>query len=507
MNRFLSFVSAACMAILYIVGCEPIADGGKIPAVTITKGEVTATTITFTVTATDAAECAYLLYGEGELSPERILSDGVAIEGNGRPTTVTGLTPETTYLVVAAARNSEGAVMTSIISLKTAKSSGNDDKPELPPHDPDAKVLEIERTTQGRWYDNTNYYVTLVATTGERLTLDFYTISETMSSYLPYGNYIVNATMDAYTICSDSSFILLSPEDDVEDGHFFTDGIVNISVRDGLYTLAFQLTYEVDGLSYIVEGEYNGLLSGAAVPEGDNEGVEKLIEVHEVEATSFRFTIHAEEGQYWRCSVVDKRVYDQYQSNPGAWVVSYGFMLDGTRTFNWENGKVCEHVAGLEMSVTSSTDYLILAALMDYSEGQENNLLGGVEVVQIRTKAEAAGVGSVDIVIKEVNTNDVLFDCTFSDDVWCCYVAMMETANLDEIKAGKYALVGYESFEECMLSLIPDLSHDNMRQFLEPQVNYRWDYLKYSTSYTICVKVEDMDKRVSYVEFEPFTTK
>jgi len=392
--------------------------------------------------------------------------------------------------------------------MKTAKGGGNNDnKPVEPPHDPDAKTLVIEKATEGRWYEDTNYYVTLLATTGERLILDFYTISETMSSYLPYGNYLVNATTNAYTICSESSFIVLSPEDDYEDGHLFTDGIVSIDIANGLYALAFQLTYEVDGLSYTVEGYYNGLLSGAAVPEGDNEGATKLIEVHEVGSTSFKFTIHAEAGQYWRCSVVDKRVYDQYQSNPGAWVVTSGFMLDGTRTFNWEDGKECEHVPGLKMSVTSSTDYLILAALMDYSEGEENNLLGGVEVVQIRTEAQEAGAATVDINIKEINANDILFDCTFGDDVWCCYVAMMETANLQEIKDGKYALAGYDSFEECMLSLIPGLHHDFMRQFIEPQIDYRWEYLKYGTSYTICVKVEDMDKRVSYVELEPFTTK
>ena len=144
---------------------------------------------------------------------------------------------------------------------------------------------------------------------------------------------------------------------------------------------------------------------------------------------------------------------------------------------------------------------------MDYSNGQENSLLGGVEIVQVRTEAEVAGSATVDIDIKEININDILFDCTLGDDVWCCYVAMMETANLQEIKDGKYAMAGYSSYEECMLSLIPALSHDSMRQFLESQVDYRWDYLKYNTSYTMCIKVVDMDNRANFVELEPFTTK
>ena len=182
-------------------------------------------------------------------------------------------------------------------------------------------------------------------------------------------------------------------------------------------------------------------------------------------------------------------------------------MLSGPLTFNWENGKECEYVPGYMMNVSSSTDYLILAALMDYSEGKENSLLGGVEIVQIHTTKESAGKGTVDITMKEVNVNDVVFDCVFGDDVWCCYVAMMETSNLEEIKAGKYLQAGYNSYEECMVSLIPALSHDSMRQFLTSQYDYKWDYLNYGTSYTMCVKVVDMNNGVTFIECDPFTTK
>lgn len=508
MNRLLRLATMVLCAILPMMGCEQeSSNGGNAPTIKLTAGKATSTTISFTITAEGASECAYLIYSDGELSAERILRDGIEVAGDGSTTTIQGLSPETTYLVVAAARNNSGTAMTTLTSMATTKANNDENTPVRPPQDPDARNLEIEKTMNGRWYSEDNYYVTLVATTGEHIILDFYTIPETMSSYLPYGNYTLNNTTNAYTVSTDSSLIDLNPENGYDDGYLFTEGTVSIDVQGGYYALYFHLTYTADDTPNIVEGFYNGLLSGATVPEGDNEGAKKLIEVHEVGATSFKFTIHAEAGQYWRCSVVDKRIYDQTASNPGAYVILHGFMLDGTRTFNWEDGKMCEDVPGLKMSVTSSTDYLILAALMDYSEGQENNLLGGVEVVQIRTEAQEAGTGTVDINIKEINANDIVFDCTLGDDVWCCYVAMMETVDLDEIKAGKYALAGYDSFEECMLSLIPGLSHDYMRQFIEPQVDYRWEHLKYGTSYTMCVKVEDMDKRVSYIELEPFTTK
>ena len=154
----------------------------------------------------------------------------------------------------------------------------------------------------------------------------------------------------------------------------------------------------------------------------------------------------------------------------------------------------------------SSTDYLILAALMDYDGGQENNLLGGVEIVQVRTKEAEAGTGTVDINIKEINKNDVVFDCVFGDNVWCCYVAMLPTQRIEEIKSGEYTQVGFTSYEECMIAFIPALSYDSKRQFMETTYDYKWDYLNYGTSYTMCVLVEDMNKGVTFIELEPFTT-
>jgi hypothetical protein len=58
-----------------------------------------------------------------------------------------------------------------------------------------------------------------------------------------------------------------------------------------------------------------------------------------------------------------------------------------------------------------------------------------------------------------------------------------------------------------MLSLVPGLSHDFMRQFLASQYDYKWDGLKYGTSYTPCIKVVDMNNGAKYIELEPFTTK
>ena len=492
----------------FAVGCNN-SDKDATAMLEILPVDTTASSITFVINV-EADECAYMLYDGENISVDTVLSEGTATDGG--VITIKDLQPKTKYYVVAAARSGKSIVMKPLM-METKESNGgggdnggNDDPFELPEIDGVENIV-IEKTKDGRWYEPYNYYVTFVRDNGDRIILDFYTLDETMSSYFPYGQYTFATNYHPFTIHSETSGYIPAGKSADGEGYLFTDGYVTVDVVNGYYAIYMLLTYEEDGVSKSIQGYYNGILSGASVPKGDDNGSEELIEVLEVGSTSFQFRINAEEGQYWRCSVVDKRVYDQYQSNPGAWVVTYGFMLDGTRTFNWENGKECEHVPGLIMEAMSSTDYIILAALMDTSEGQENSLLGGVEIVQVRTEEPAAGTGSVDINIKEINSNNVTFDCIFGENVWCCYVAILPTQRIEEIKSGEYAQVGFSSYEECMIAFIPALSHDSKRQFMATTYDYKWEYLNYNTSYTMCVLVEDMNKGVTFFEVEPFTTK
>ena len=516
MKNLFKLFFVALLAILSFASCETKKSEGGVPTIEIVAVTTTDTSLSFAVTATDASECAYMLFDGDIITAETVLSSGTAIAASG-VVEVESLEANTTYYVVAAARNANGEVLSNTLTMKTTDQGGNnngngdngggnnDDNFELPDIEGVENIV-ITKTKDGRWYEPYNYYVTFVRDNGDRIILDFYTLDETMSVYFPYGMYSFDTNYAPFTIHSETSGYIQNGKSADGEGYLFTDGYVSVDVVDGYYAIYMMLTYDEDGTQRTIQGYYHGILSGASVPEGDDTGSDELIEVLEVGSNSFSFRINAEEGQYWRCSVVDKRVYDLSSPNPGAWVVTYGFMLEGTLTFNWENGKVCEHVPGLVMEAMSSTDYIILAALMDVSDGQENSLLGGVEMVQVRTKAPAQGTGTVEIHIDEVNRNDVVFDCIFGDDVWSCYVAMMPTQRLEEIKGGEYALIGYTSYESCMISLIPALSHDSKRQFLETTLDYKWDCLNYNTTYTMCVLVEDMNKGIKFFECEPFTT-
>lgn len=510
-TNFIKFF-VAFVALLGFYACGDKDVPTAAPTIEIKESGKTSTSITFSVNAKGATECAYYLYDGDVISVDAVFANGVAIKANTKSVVVKNLESDTKYYIIAAAKNSVGATLSEpLIVITDADDNGgnngdggNDDPFELPEIDGVENIV-ITKTKDGRWYQPYNYYVTFVRDNGDRIVLDFYTLDETMSQYFPYGMYTFATDFYPYTINPETSGYFYAGKGDGE-GYHFTDGYVSVDVVGGYYAIYMMLTYDEEGVSKSIQGYYNGILSGASVPEGDNNGSKELITVHEVGSSSFRFSINAEPDQYWRCSVVDKRVYDQYQSNPGAWVVTYGFMLQGPLTFNWENGKICEYVPGLQMSVTSSTDYLIIAALMDYSEGKENSLLGGAEVVQIRTKAETAGTGRVDVTMKQINVNDVVFDCVFGDNVWSCYAAMLETANVEEVKAGAYVQFGYTSYEECMLSLVPDLSPEFKRQFMSSQYDYKWENLKYGTSYTLCIKVMDNNGGATYQEYGPFTT-
>lgn len=520
MKAFTKLLFVAFVAILGLVSCDKQT---VLPTIEIEKLGATEKTVIFRIEAKDASKVAYICSQEGfdTISAEKIMSECVAVKDFGSSVIVKGLQRNTKYYIAAAAQNDAGAVVSNIISITTkagssGDNSGEDDNPgsgdggndggfELPEIEGVENIV-ITKTKGGVWYEPYNYYVLFERDNGDIIQLDFYTLSETMSLYLPYGQYSLANSYAPYTINLEGSCYIPAGYPVDEFGCPFTDGYVSVDVVGGYYAIYMMLTYDENGVKKSIQAYYNGLLSNASVPAGDDTGSDKLIDVLEVGSTSFKFRINAEPDQYWRCSIVDKRVYDSSNPNPGAWVINYGFMLQGPLTFNWENGKECEYVPNYKMNVSSSTDYLILAALMDYSEGKENSLLGGVEIVQVRTRAETAGTGSVDVTMKEINVNDVVFDCVFGDNVWCCYVAMMKTADLQEIKDGKYAMANYSSFEECMLSLIPGLSHDSMRQFLGSQYDYKWDYLNYGTSYTMCIKVVDMNNGATYIECEPFTT-
>ena len=69
------------------------------PVASVTAGEAAETSLTFSVATSDATSWKYILAKEGETAPEaaKIVADGT--EGSGNSVTITGLLPESTYIL------------------------------------------------------------------------------------------------------------------------------------------------------------------------------------------------------------------------------------------------------------------------------------------------------------------------------------------------------------------------------------------------------------------------
>ena len=112
------------------MGCETLfqnEDGGAQPTVALEQLSVTATSITFKLTTTDATEACYMVLGDEEDVPslDTILADGtaVALKSGVAEVTVTGLAAETDYMVVAAAKNGAKKAGSNTLYVTTAEAS------------------------------------------------------------------------------------------------------------------------------------------------------------------------------------------------------------------------------------------------------------------------------------------------------------------------------------------------------------------------------------------------
>ena len=117
---------------LFFVACEPDTPAVEVkePTVTVVAGEVTTTTISFTITSTDADKVAYLVV-EGTEAPtaSEVLANGTEVEANKSVVvTATELKADTEYTIVAAAQNSQ-AVVKGTVSKKTAVEGGDEPTP------------------------------------------------------------------------------------------------------------------------------------------------------------------------------------------------------------------------------------------------------------------------------------------------------------------------------------------------------------------------------------------
>lgn len=119
----LFFVLAAAAAFA-VSACNGPADEAVKPTVSVTEGEVTEASVTFTVTTTDAVAAAYICQEEGAAAPtaENVLAKGKTVAVNQAALcTEVKLKDNTTYVIYAAAMNESEYVLSAPTRMTTVE--------------------------------------------------------------------------------------------------------------------------------------------------------------------------------------------------------------------------------------------------------------------------------------------------------------------------------------------------------------------------------------------------
>ena len=132
---------------LFFVACDEntAVDQVKEPTVKVTAGTATETTLSFTVTSTDATQVAYLVVeGSDVPTATEVLTNGKAADANKSVTITEGdLKESTEYVIVVAAKNNLATVKDFI--TMTTNTALNPDGPEQPGDEPEQPGDEPEQ--------------------------------------------------------------------------------------------------------------------------------------------------------------------------------------------------------------------------------------------------------------------------------------------------------------------------------------------------------------------------
>lgn len=126
---FLRFVAvvAVCAAAVSLSSCSDDDNTGpeRNPAVKLTAGTATDTSVTFTIAPEDATQCAYMYVKKGEAVPaaSEILSKGKAVAVDRvSPVELSGLDPVTTYTIAAVSASGQRAGQVATLDMTTLES-------------------------------------------------------------------------------------------------------------------------------------------------------------------------------------------------------------------------------------------------------------------------------------------------------------------------------------------------------------------------------------------------
>lgn len=124
MKKIFFLLAAATMM---FAACNPDQkEEAKAATVELSPGDVTTSSVTFTVTSANATAVAYICVEGAAPAAEKVLTDGKAVEANtAAPVTVNDLKDGVEYTIVAAAMNDLGTVVSEPLKMTTVEIPAN----------------------------------------------------------------------------------------------------------------------------------------------------------------------------------------------------------------------------------------------------------------------------------------------------------------------------------------------------------------------------------------------
>lgn len=253
MNKLSSFAAASFVAAAVVSGlsgCNKSA--APAPEVSVEIGEVSPTSITFSVSAANAVDASYVLLSGEESVPaaEDILADGIALdlqEASG--ITADGLVPSTAYTVAVAVSSEDGQTASATATVTTAE-------------DP-ALVFE---SAEGRHYGSNNWMISLNSIIGDieyEIVLDLYDDESLEAGYVTDGIYTLSDGTSDGTVSKEYSYIDWYATDWSSQGQYkFESCTLDVKYTDGVYSLRLDAVLN-DGSSFVAK--YDGVVDG--IPE------------------------------------------------------------------------------------------------------------------------------------------------------------------------------------------------------------------------------------------------
>lgn len=220
------FILAAASVMFAACNPEEQKEQTKAATVSVNGGEVTTSSVTFTVTSENAAAVAYVCVEGAAPAGEAVLEKGISVEPNTTATvTVDNLKDGVAYTVVAAAMNELGIVVSEPVTMTTTALPAN----------PQVTITEIEAT-------DVTYTFSISPSDAEKCAYKVYAEGETAT----VEDILANGVAASYA--TDSEITIA----DMPDGAYF----VVAAVQNGDKTaMSETLSFTLSNLPVVIVGE------------------------------------------------------------------------------------------------------------------------------------------------------------------------------------------------------------------------------------------------------------